>query len=141
MVGSSRNGLNASSSRNVRTLDGLRILVVDNEADARDLLKRLLVESHADVKVAASVSEAMRIVKSYPPDLLISDIGMPEEDGYDLIRKIRESRGRVRNIPAIAVTAYASTEDKSRAKSAGFQFHLAKPIDPIELRSMIASLI
>ncbi|HEX5316345.1 MAG TPA: response regulator, partial [Candidatus Kapabacteria bacterium] len=98
-------------------------------------------ESHAEVEVADSVPSAMRALEVYRPDILISDIGMPDEDGYDLIRKIRALPGDLANIPAVALTAYASTEDRNRSSLAGFQLHLAKPVDFSELRSVVASLV
>jgi signal transduction histidine kinase len=131
----------ATPQNTVRSLDGIRVLVVDNEPDALDLIKRLLVESHAEVEVADSVPSAMRALEVYRPDILISDIGMPDEDGYDLIRKIRALPGDLANIPAVALTAYASTEDRNRSRLAGFQLHLAKPVDFSELRSVVASLV
>ena len=129
-----------SSAQNI-LLDGLRILVVDNEPDARDLVRRLLVEARAEVEVADSAAQAMRIAARYKPDVLISDIGMPDEDGYDLIRKIRNLPNEVARVPAIALTAYASMEDEQKAKQAGYQYHLAKPVNPKELRAVVAKLM
>ena len=121
---------------------GVRVLVVDDEPDARALLRRLFEECGAIVSTASSAPEALSFLQDQLPDVLISDIGMPSEDGYSLIRRVRalprESGGRT---PAIALTAYAGSEDRVRAVVAGFQHHLAKPIEPVELIVMVASLM
>ena len=123
------------------TLIGLRLLVVDDEADARFLLQTLLTNCGAEVRCAATTQEALSIADEWKFEVLISDIGMPKEDGYELIRRIRarspEAGGRV---PAIAVTAYARPEDRFRALSAGFQSHISKPIDQTELLRAISSV-
>jgi PAS domain S-box-containing protein len=120
---------------------GVRILVVDDEPDARAMLRRLFEERGAAVSSAASASEALSILQTERPDVLVSDIGMPGEDGYALIRRVRalmpEHGGRT---PAIALTAYARAEDRVRAVVAGFQHHLSKPIEPVELIVLVASL-
>ncbi len=121
---------------------GIRLLVVDDEADARDLLETLLGMYGMVVKTAASAEAALECLKSFQPDAIISDIGMPDEDGYILIRKIRtlpqESK---RAIPAIALTAFARKEDRMQALVAGFNAHLAKPVEPTALIAMIADLV
>lgn len=123
------------------SLSGLQILVVDDETDARDLVSTLLSQCGAEVKTAASVSEAMLLLESLQPDLLISDIGMPEQDGYALIRQIRAlERNSEKRLPAIALSAYARLEDRTNALAAGFQMHLAKPVNMAELTTVIASL-
>ena len=123
------------------TLAGLYVLVVDDEADARALIKRVLEDCQAQVQTAGSVAEALAVMQSRLPDVLVSDIGMPEEDGYSLIRRVRQGclhhSGRV---PALALTAYARSEDRMKAISAGYQMHLAKPVEPAELIMMVASL-
>lgn len=120
---------------------GLRVLVVDDEADARDLVMTTLRQCQAEVTAVGSVREAMRVFVEARPDILVSDIAMPEEDGYDLIRKIRalapEQGG---NIPALALTAYSRTEDSKKILSAGFQTHLSKPVHPAQLAAAIAKL-
>jgi CheY-like chemotaxis protein len=122
-------------------LDGLRILIVDDEADSRDLITAVLVQSGAEVKGCETASEALAAIQLWRPDLLISDIGMPVEDGYSLIKKVRElGEEQYEQIPAVALTAYASMEDRDRAISAGFQTHLAKPVEPEDLLTTIASL-
>lgn len=122
-------------------LDGLRVLVVDDEPDARTLLKAVLEAHGARVEVAASVQEALVQIESSCPDVLVSDIGMPGEDGYSLIRKVRAlTKNRPTVLPAAALTAFARMEDRSRALLAGFQSHLAKPIEPDELLIVVATL-
>ena len=122
-------------------LEGLRVLVVDDETDTRELIAFALIASGAEVKTAASVGEALATLKEWEPDVLVSDIGMPEVDGYDFIREVRrreaESGGR---LPAIALTAYAGVEDRRRAISAGFQTHLSKPLEPSQLVLVVATL-
>jgi PAS domain S-box-containing protein len=125
----------------VDRLDGLRVLVVDDEPDTRELLKAGLGQSGAQVTVAGSAAEALEAMQAAMPDLLISDIGMPGEDGYELIRRVRaqseESGGRV---PAIALTAYARVEDRMQALRAGYQMHVPKPVEMAELVAVAASL-
>ncbi len=122
-------------------LAGVRVLVVDDEADARSLVKRLLEDRQASVRTAGSATEAMDLIRSERPDVLVSDIGMPEEDGYSLIRRVRalgpEHGG---SIPALALTAYARSEDRLKTIMAGFQIHVAKPVDTVELLALVASL-
>ena len=123
-------------------LNGLKILVVDDEPDARALLRRVLEASHARVLTASSAPEAIDLLIREHPDLLISDIGMPEEDGYALIRQVRslecDNGGCT---PAIALTAYARAEDRVKALDSGFQFHMSKPVEPAELVSTITRLV
>jgi len=123
-------------------LDGLSILVVDDEPDTRELLRTGLENCGAKVRVAASVPEALEAIKTAAPDLMISDIGMPGEDGYDLIRKLRssspENGGR---IPAIALTAYARVEDRLKALRSGYQMHVPKPVELAELVAVADSLV
>jgi CheY-like chemotaxis protein len=122
-------------------LAGRRILVVDDEADARDLLAQILSQAGAEVSVVASADEALETLRCWRPDVLLSDIGMPGDDGYVLIRKVRALRaaegGQVR---ALALTAYARSEDRALALEAGFHAHIAKPVDPLELTALIAGL-
>ena len=121
-------------------LTGLKVLVVDDEPDARSLIKRLLQDCHASVVTAGSADEAMQMLFRDTPHVLVSDIGMPGEDGYTLIRRIRSMTGASALVPAIAVTAYARIEDRMKAIHAGFQLHLSKPVEPIELVAMVHSL-
>ncbi|HKP87671.1 MAG TPA: ATP-binding protein, partial [Blastocatellia bacterium] len=122
-------------------LDGLRVMVVDDEADARELLAGMLSQYGAEVKTCSSAGEALEMLERYKPDVLVSDIGMPGEDGYALIKKVRalesERSGR---IPAVALTAYARAEDRIRALTAGYNMHVPKPVEPTELAIVIASV-
>ncbi len=122
-------------------LGGLKVLVVDDQADARDLITRVLVACAADVITASSAEEALTLLQTELPSLLISDIGMPDMDGFELIRRVRalepEQGGR---IPAIALTAFARSEDRTRALRAGFVAHLSKPVDATELAAAVASV-
>jgi PAS domain S-box-containing protein len=122
-------------------LDGIRVLVVDDEVDARELVTMLLREAGAETVEASSVSSALAAVDRSPPDVLVSDIGMPIEDGYSLLRKLRarppEAGGTV---PAIALTAFTRGEDVARSSEAGFARHLAKPVEPAELVAAVRQL-
>jgi PAS domain S-box-containing protein len=123
------------------SLAGVHALVVDDEVDARDLIERVLQEQGATVSVAASGAEAMRIMETSEPDILISDVGMPDMDGYQLMRRIRASEPKGRRLPALALTAFARAEDRKRALLAGYQSHVAKPVDMAELVIVIAGLV
>ena len=126
------------------TLEGLQILVVDDEADALELLSTILQNNGAEVIAVASVKQALTIIETATdrsPDVLVSDIGMPDEDGYSLIRKLRQLEAqRGGKLPAIALTAYAASDDRRQALLAGFQMHLTKPVDAAELVAVVASL-
>jgi len=122
-------------------LTGLSVLMVDDDPDARLMIQRLLEDRGARVRIAGSVAEALDKMREEKPDLVVTDIGMPIEDGYVLIRKIRAlqpSEGGA--VPAIALTAYARVEDRMKTMLAGFQMHVAKPVEPAELTTIIASL-
>jgi PAS domain S-box-containing protein len=122
-------------------LDGLRVLVVDDEADTREMVGAILKSQGAEVEAAGSAEEAVAALLKTRPHILVSDIEMPGQDGYDLIRKVRrlapEEGGRT---PAAALTAYARPEDRMRALMAGFQIHVPKPVQPAELVAVVASL-
>ncbi len=123
------------------TLSGVKVLVVDDEADARELVKRVLTGCGASVEVAGSAGEAISHLASLRPDVIVSDIGMPETDGYQFIREVRKrpaSDGG--KTPAVALTAFARSEDRTRAMMAGYQVHISKPIEPRELIATVASL-
>ena len=122
-------------------LQGIKVLVVDDEPDARSLIQRVLEECKATVSTAASASEAIQDVLANTPHVIVSDIGMPREDGYSLIRRVRALSDGKAAIPAIALTAYARTEDRVTAIHAGFQVHLSKPVEPAELVAMVDSLV
>ena len=122
-------------------LDGVRVLVVDDEQDTRVLLKTVLTECGAQVDTVATAADALESLQLNQTDLLLSDIEMPGEDGYSLIRKVRESeKWEQRGIPAIALTAHARATDRLQALSAGFQLHMPKPVEPAELIVAIANL-
>ncbi|MCA1586027.1 MAG: response regulator [Acidobacteria bacterium] len=122
-------------------LSGVRVLVVDDQADARDLIKRVLEDCSAEVVTAGSVNEAVQLVESAQPDVLVSDIGMPEADGFELLKRVRAlGAGRGGKVPAIALTAFARSEDRTRALRAGFLVHVSKPVDPSELVATVASV-
>ncbi|MBA2493821.1 MAG: CHASE3 domain-containing protein [Acidobacteria bacterium] len=123
------------------SLDGLLILVVDDEEDTRQLLVQSLTFHGATVISANSAKEALSEIEKKNPDVLVSDIGMPDEDGYSLIRKVRALPDeRQRNIPAIALTAFTRSQDRMRALASGYQNHVSKPVEPDELATVIASL-
>ncbi len=135
-MGGNKNGFDNCSP----VLDGLRILVVDDEDDTRDLILTVLKQCGAEVRGSESAAEAFVAFKEWSPDLLVTDIGLPEEDGFSLLKKVRESNGRSGQIPAVALTAYATPEDRDRVLNAGFQMHIAKPVEPEELLTIIASV-
>ena len=117
-------------------------MVVDDEADTRSLFNAILTSSGSEVRCCCSAANAMEEFREWNPDVLVSDIGMPDEDGYALIKKLRQQKAkRARGIPAIALTAYASPDDRAQALAAGFQIHLAKPIEPETLLSSIATAV
>ncbi|MEA5514378.1 ATP-binding protein, partial [Nodularia sp. UHCC 0506] len=126
----------------IPSLLGVRVLVVDDEIDTCDFINTVLQQCQAEVKAVKSVSEALQVILDWKPDVLVSDLAMPEEDGYSLIRKVRsqppEKGGK---IPAAALTAYARAEDRTRAIQEGYQLHLPKPIEPAELATVVASLV
>ena len=124
------------------SLGGVRILVVDDEIDARTLLTAMLERCGAQVTAAGSAREGLESIESWRPDVLIADIGMPVEDGYGLIKKVRAlAKEHGGHTPALALTAYARTEDRVRALSEGYHAHLAKPVDRVELAAVVASLV
>jgi CheY-like chemotaxis protein len=128
-------------SRFASLLDGLLVLVLDDEPDAREVVQRLLEDAGARVKTAGSAQEAVATLEGgIVPDIILSDIGMPDQDGYDFIQRVRSMEGAVATVPAAALTALARVEDRKRALMAGYQTHLAKPVDPAELVAMVASL-
>jgi PAS domain S-box-containing protein len=121
-------------------LEGLRVLVVDDEADARRLLTKVLGEAGAMVTAVGSVAEALVVLASENPHVLLSDIAMPDQDGYDLIRQVRGAGHSAKELPAVALTAFAHKDDRLRVLLAGFQVHMPKPIDPHELIAVTATL-
>ncbi|HTU26416.1 MAG TPA: PAS domain S-box protein [Pirellulales bacterium] len=122
-------------------LAGVRVLVVDDERESRELVRRLLEECEASVVTAASAAEALTLLRQSRPAVLLSDIGMPDEDGYALIRRVRQLPAHEGGqIPAAALTAFARAEDRSRTLSSGFQMHLSKPVEPGTLLAAVANL-
>ena len=130
----------AAGVRPLQRLDGLRILIVDDEPDSNEAVGNLLVSCGAEVRAAASAQDARDILGRWRADVLVSDVGLPGEDGYGLISSLRAKDDELAQIPAVALTAYASREDKVRLLSAGFQAHVPKPLDAAELVAVIASL-
>ncbi len=129
------------AAESVRSLEGLRILLVDDEADTLELLELVLQSEGAIVRVAESAAKAFEIFKMWQPDVLISDIGMPDEDGYSLIKKIRQlPDDRGGTTPAIAMTAYGRDEDRLRVLDSGFHQFVAKPAEPFGLVTVILNL-
>jgi PAS domain S-box-containing protein len=130
----------ASAGSEVR-LDGVKVMIVEDENDVRDFLRVSLVQYGADVTAFATTAEALPAVEAERPDVLVSDIGMPDEDGYAFIRRVRAlGPDRGGQVPAAALTAYAKGEDGHRVLSAGFQVHLPKPVQPAELATVVATL-
>ncbi|MBD2743520.1 PAS domain S-box protein [Coleofasciculus sp. FACHB-1120] len=122
------------------SLDGLRVLIVDDEADAREVLIAILEQYQAQVTAVTGAGEALEALHRLQTDILVSDIGMPGEDGYALIRKVRALDTQSGKIPAVCLSAYASAEDRTKALQAGFQVHIPKPVNPAELATAIANL-
>lgn len=144
MVGRDLTPIRDQSMRgdDVPTLEGVRVLIVDDEADGRDLFTSVLEKCQAEVMAASSVAETLTILERWRPDVLISDIGLPGESGYDLIQKIRllpAERGGT--VPAMAVTAYAHPEDGRHVLAAGYQLHVAKPVEPLALVLAVVELM
>jgi CheY-like chemotaxis protein/anti-sigma regulatory factor (Ser/Thr protein kinase) len=131
-----------SSPQASQRLDDLHILVVDDQADGRALTSLVLTEAGAGVIAVASAREALRqVLEGQRPDVLVTAIGLPEEDGYTLVRQIREHEaGRGGFLPAIALTGYAREEDRIRILASGFQAHVSKPLDPVELTAAVAAV-
>jgi PAS domain S-box-containing protein len=123
-------------------LDGVRVLVVDDDLDTRLLLEAVLSQCEADVLTVSSAAEALQAIARQKPDVLVSDLGMPDQDGYELIKKVREREAEQddKATPALALTAYAKTEDRVRALAGGYQVHLAKPVEPAEFVLVVANL-
>ena len=123
-------------------LSGIKVLVVDDQEDARELIKRVLQECDAEVVTAGTAHEALAAVEAERPDILVSDIGMPDVDGYELLRRVRTlGPAKGGRLPAIALTAFARSEDRTRALHAGYLVHVSKPIEPSELVATVASIV
>jgi PAS domain S-box-containing protein len=123
-------------------LEGVRILLVEDDDDARDMLASVLQSAHASVETAANAHDALVLYDGMRPDLIVSDIGMPDMDGHDFIAELRrrERQAGRPGVPAVALTAYARVQDRMRALTSGFQMHVAKPVEPAELLTVLSSL-
>ena len=122
-------------------LEGIKVMAVDDDADSRTLLQTILEGCGAQVLTCSSAADALAALEGFGPDVVISDIGMPDEDGYSLIQKIRAAGTGYKRLPAVALTAFARVEDRMKALSAGFNMHVPKPVEPAELLTVIASLV
>jgi CheY-like chemotaxis protein len=122
-------------------LDGVRVLAVDDEPDSLQLLRTVLEAAGASVRTVGSAPDALEAIRTGGGDVLIADIGMPGMDGLQLIRAVRQMEEPARSIPAAALTAYARSHDRITSLASGFQMHLVKPIDPLELIVAIATLV
>jgi CheY-like chemotaxis protein len=138
-----RAGSSSSPLHDPSSLAGLNILVVDDEPDARDLIRRVLEDCGATVVTADSAAEALSLLHETTPDVLVSDIGMPGQDGYEFIDSVRklETSRKARKVPALALTAFARWEDRTRALIAGYEMHVSKPVEPFELVASVAALV
>ena len=136
-----RAAVTATSLDAAPRLDGLKILAVDDQRDTLDVIEAILTRCGAEVRTCGDASTAVEAVRTWHPDLLVADIGLPEEDGYALIQRVRnlppEEGGKT---PAVALTAYARVEDRMRTLSAGYHMHVAKPVEPLDLVTILASL-
>jgi CheY-like chemotaxis protein len=123
------------------SLRGLRVLVVDDDRDGLDMVATILMNGGAEVRTCGSAAEGLEAVQAWRPDVLISDIEMPGEDGYTFIRRVRAlDTGKTARTPAVALTAYGRVEDRLRTLSAGYSMHVPKPVDATELATVVASL-
>jgi CheY-like chemotaxis protein len=132
---------NAGSGHEINRLEGVRVLIVDDDADACAVMSRIVNETGALVMTVNDVDTALAQLESFKPQVLVSDIGMPSRDGYELIREVRSRGYSHQALPAVALTALAQPEDRRRALLAGYQIHVAKPVDSIELTAAIATLV
>ncbi len=130
----------APADYRISDLTGIKVLVVDDEPDARGLLGRVLGDCGAEVWSAGSGQEALALLAQRRPDVLLSDVGMPDMDGFELLRRVRELEDGSTRLPAIALTAFARSEDRTRALRAGFLVHVSKPVEPAELVATVASV-
>lgn len=129
-------------SKKNRPLDQVRVLAVDDDDDARELMKMTLEREGAEVVTADCADRALELLEAGPPDVVVSDIGMPEKDGYELIRQVRQlSEQKGGRTPAIAVTAFSRAQDRTQALMAGFQSHIAKPISWTDLVAAIRRMM
>jgi CheY-like chemotaxis protein/anti-sigma regulatory factor (Ser/Thr protein kinase) len=125
------------SPQELQSLEGLKLLVIDDEPDALSYLERVLAMCGAKVRTGNSAAAALAVIDDFVPDILISDISMPDVDGYSLIHQLRQTK---HTLPAIALTAFARTEDRTRSLRAGFAAHISKPVEPAELVATVAAV-
>jgi CheY-like chemotaxis protein len=131
----------AAASRPVEPpLAGLKVLVVDDEADAREVVSTALAQCGARTAAVASAREAMEIIAEFRPDVVVSDIAMPDEDGYSLVKKIRAMRTQIANVPVVALTAFTQPAERRRALRAGFRHFVPKPVEIDELASVVRTV-
>jgi CheY-like chemotaxis protein len=123
------------------SLAGIHVLAVDDEADSLHLLRTVLEGAGAAVTTATSAYAALDVLRGRTPDVIVADIGMPLMDGLELIRTVRKMNEPIRSIPSAALTAYAGTQDRTSTLASGFDMHLVKPVDPIELTAAISRLV
>ena len=124
----------------IARLEGLKVLVVDDEPDARDLVELVLTQAGAKVRTANSAAAGLAALVPFQPDVIVSDIGMADEDGYAFMRRVRALPAPFATTPAIALTAYTRRADKLKALSTGFSMHLGKPVNPDDLTALVAKL-
>jgi len=134
-------GVVAAPSARASQLDGVSVFVVDDHQHTREMVATVLENAGADVRAAASAEDALMVLQTWQPQVMISDIEMQGQDGYELMQRVRSLSGNRQRLVALALTAHARPEDRLRALDAGFQWHLTKPIDPGELVGVIASLV
>ncbi len=133
--------INGADAHNGSTrLDGIRVLLVEDEPDARDALSEVLQLFGAEVEAVGSAAAALQAVQRRVPDILLSDVGMPGEDGYALIQQVRAREGDDGKLPAVALTAYARNEDRVAALRSGFDAHVHKPVEPMQLAHLVQRL-
>jgi CheY-like chemotaxis protein len=133
-------GDGATNVAQAGVLGRLKVLVVDDDEDARDLISTTMRHAGAQVMSASSADEALQLLESAEPDVIVSDIAMPNGTGYDLVRQVRATP-RLARIPAIALTAFGRLEDRERALDAGFNFHVVKPVEPMHLVHAVAAAV
>ena len=123
-------------------LSGIKVLVLDDESDARELIRQVLEDCGADVVTAGAASEALLFIERDKPQIVVSDIGMPDVDGFEFLRRVRTlGRAKGGGVPVIALTAFARSEDRTRALRAGYLVHLSKPVESSELIATVASIV
>jgi CheY-like chemotaxis protein len=136
---SHRRNAEIDAGANEQNLHGIKVLVVDDDADSVEIVGRILRRNKAEVRAAGSMNEALGVLQKFVPDVLLTDISMPEHDGYELLAQVR-ALPYGRSIPAVALTALARSEDRTRALRAGFQMHIGKPVAPPELLAVVRNL-